>query len=65
VSLTVHDVSGRVVRSFDLRDKKQGEVKITWDGRDESGSPVPSGVYFWRLRGGDFTSSVKMVKLKR
>ncbi len=64
-SLTVHDVSGRVVRSFDLRDENRREVEITWDGRDESGRPVPSGVYFWRLRGGDFTSSVKMVKLKR
>jgi hypothetical protein len=41
-----------------------GEYREIWDGTDNSGERVASGVYFYRLRSDDFTMSRKMVLLK-
>jgi hypothetical protein len=41
-----------------------GEYTIIWDGRDGSGIPVSSGVYFYRLTAGSFQSVRKMLFLK-
>ena len=62
--LEVYDVSGRMVKSFDISEKGSGKVKLVWDGRDEAGGTVSSGIYFCRLTTDNFVSSVKMVKLK-
>jgi len=42
----------------------EGLREVTWDGKDASGSPVGSGVYFYRLTAGDKTLTKKMVFLK-
>ena len=50
VTLTVHDLRGRVVRRFDLGAHAAGrERAVSWDGRDASGRRVGGGVYFARL----------------
>lgn len=49
ISLTVYDVTGRVVRSLVESDQPAGSYTMTWNGRDASGHPVPSGIYFYRL----------------
>ena len=41
-----------------------GRKTITWDGTDESGGRVATGVYFYRMQAGDFTQSKKMVLMK-
>jgi flagellar hook assembly protein FlgD len=41
-----------------------GSHTVKWDGRDESGQQVASGVYFYKLVAGDFRSTKKMVLLK-
>lgn len=48
-SLAVYDVSGRKVRTLSSGLAPAGTSVATWDGRDEGGKPVPSGVYFVRL----------------
>lgn len=48
-SLSVYDVSGRRVRLLSSGAAPGGTRSATWDGRDEAGSAVPSGVYFLRL----------------
>jgi len=48
-SLAIYNLLGQQVRSFDLSNLIAGEYQITWDGKTNNGSPLPSGEYFARL----------------
>jgi len=52
VFLGVFDVAGRLVATLDSGVLPAGSHTVRWDGRSGSGAPVPSGVYFYRLRTG-------------
>jgi hypothetical protein len=49
-----------------LLDEEQapGIYRVRWSGRDLHGIPVASGVYFCRLKAGEFSKSIKMVLVK-
>lgn len=64
VTLTVYDVNGRLVRTLVDGVEGNGSHDVKWDGRDAAGSPVGSGIYFYRLQAGKFSESKKMVMLK-
>ena len=64
VTLTVYDVQGRLVRTLVDEMAGEGYQERIWDGKDASGNPVGSGVYFYRLTAGDKTLTKKMVLLK-
>ena len=49
VALRVYDVGGRLVRTLEAGAREAGEHAVAWDGRDESGRPVASGLLFARL----------------
>jgi len=49
VTLRVYDASGRLVRRFDDRVYRAGRREVEWDGRDDAGRQLPSGVYFFEL----------------
>jgi hypothetical protein len=49
VELTIHDLSGRRIRSVVKSGQFNGPQLILWDGRDEGGDLVPPGVYMVRL----------------
>jgi len=49
VALTVHDVSGRLVRRLEAGPRSVGRHDARWDGTDVRGRRVPAGVYFVRL----------------
>ena len=49
VSLGVFDASGRLVRSLVDAQQTAGTHTVTWDGRDQIGSAVPGGIYFYVL----------------
>ncbi|MCK4352116.1 T9SS type A sorting domain-containing protein [candidate division WOR-3 bacterium] len=54
VSLKIYDVAGRLVKSFQLVTNHLSlTTAVSWDGRDESGEKVASGVYFYKLRVGE------------
>jgi hypothetical protein len=64
VTITIFDVSGRRVRVLTDMIVPAGAHNVSWDGLDDTGRGVASGVYFYRLVAGDFRSTKKMVLLK-
>ena len=64
VSLNVYDIRGRLVRTLVDERKPAGSYNLMWDGTDELGRKVSSGVYFYRMQSGDFTQTRKMVIVK-
>ena len=41
-----------------------GTHSVVWDGKDETGQQVPSGIYFYKLQAGNFTQTKNMILLK-
>lgn len=61
VTVTIHDITGRLVRTFD---KHLNTGTFVWDGYDVKGQPVPSGVYFVRLSAGAQTGAAKVIVIE-
>ena len=69
VTLQIYDASGSIVRTLDLGFKGQGfymtrSTAAYWDGRNNLGEQVASGVYFYSLNTADFSATRKMLILK-
>ncbi len=45
-------------------EKSPGNYQVQWNGIDQSGNPVSTGVYIARLQAGDYSKTTKMVYLK-
>jgi hypothetical protein len=61
VKFDVFDVAGRSVRHSDLGQMNAGWRGMRFDGRDDAGRLLPSGVYFYRVHQGDQTVTEKIV----
>ena len=69
VTLTIYDQSGQIVRTLDVGHQigafyESRSKAIYWDGRNEFGEGVASGVYFYHLSAGDYSATRKMLILK-
>ena len=69
VTLTIYDESGQVVRTLDVGHRiaafyESQSKALYWDGTNEFGEVVSSGVYFYHLSAGDYSATRKMVILK-
>jgi hypothetical protein len=69
VVVSIYDVSGRLIRKLDLGHKEVGmyvtkEKSAYWDGRNEVGEKVSSGVYFYQIQSGKFSKVMKLVVIK-
>ncbi len=64
VRLDVYDLRGQRVRSLVNEARDAGTYTVFWNGTDERGGRVASGVYFYRLQAGGFVQTRKMVMLK-
>ncbi len=64
VSLDVFDAAGRRVRTLVHGVEAAGPHATAWDGKDDRGEPVSSGIYFYQLRAGETRLTKKMVLLK-
>ena len=53
VSLAIHDLSGRKIAGLSRGHHRAGEWAVRWNGRDDAGREIPSGVYFARLVSGE------------
>jgi hypothetical protein len=64
VSIVVYDVSGRRVATLVDGVVEPGRHYVTWDGRNDSGESVGSGVYFCTMEAPEFHDNHKMMLLK-
>lgn len=64
INLSVHNLTGQTVRTLARGYRPGGEYQSVWDGRDESGRRVASGVYILRLQVGDQALMRRMTLLK-
>ena len=69
VTLTIYDLNGRVVRRFDVGHQiasayESRSKAIYWDGTNELGERVASGVYFYHLSAGDYSATRRMLVIK-
>jgi flagellar hook assembly protein FlgD len=60
----VYNVRGQVVKTLVDRAMMPGNHQIHWDGRNENGQLVASGIYFCKMEAGDFNAARKMILLK-
>lgn len=64
VRIDVFDIRGRIVATLVDGTRDAGTYTVFWSGTDRDGRQVSSGVYFYRMRAGDFVQTRKMVVLK-
>jgi flagellar hook assembly protein FlgD len=64
VQIRVYDAAGHLVRTLVDGLEGKGEHRINFDGRDEHGQPLASGVYLYRLDASGVMQTRKMVLLK-
>jgi flagellar hook assembly protein FlgD len=65
----IYDVMGRLVRELDLGEKETGYYldrsrAVYWDGRNDLGEKVSSGVYFYQVEAGRYSKVRRMVILR-
>ena len=69
VIIKIYNVSGQLIRTLDLDHKDAGfylskDKAAYWDGRDNLGEKVASGIYFYTLKSGDFRATCRMLIMK-
>jgi len=61
IEITIFNLLGEKVRALVNHHQASGQHRVQWDGRDDKGNAPTSGVYFYRLRAGDFVQTRKMI----
>jgi hypothetical protein len=64
VTLQIYDLLGRKVKTLVSEELTSGYKSVVWDGKNDAGDEVASGVYFYQLKVGDFSEPKKMLLLK-
>ena len=64
VSLKVYNNQGRFVRSLLNNTIHVGKHEISWDGRNDQGDSVSTGIYYYRLEGACFSQTKKMILIR-
>ncbi len=64
VSLEVYNTLGKKIRTLVNERRDAGSYQVQWDGRDDSGKQIASGIYVYRLQAGPFTEARKMLLLR-
>jgi len=64
VKLTIYNILGQRVKTLVDEEQTAGYKTVMWDGRNDRGEQVSSGIYLYRIQAGSFTKTVKMSLLK-
>ena len=63
-TLKIYNIKGQLVKTLVDEEKLPGNYNIIWDGKDNSGKEVSSGIYFYQLKTKDYTDTKKMVLVR-
>jgi len=63
-TISIYDSEGQLVRTLELGRMKLGKNQAYWDGKDEKGQTVASGIYFYVLKAGEFSGIKKMTLVR-
>ena len=63
-TLKVYNILGQLVKTLVDEEKAPGSYNVIWDGKDEDGNQVASGIYFYQLRIKDYCDTKKMILVK-
>lgn len=64
VKLTIYNIQGQLIRTLVNAFQSAGEKSITWNGLDDRGTQVPSGLYFFQINTGKFKQTKKMILMR-
>lgn len=64
VNMRIYNITGQLIRTLINRRMEAGQYRMNWDGKDDDGSVVSSGIYFYQIIADDFIASKKMVMMK-
>ncbi|GAI64485.1 unnamed protein product, partial [marine sediment metagenome] len=64
VCLRIYNIAGELVQTLGSKNQKPGHYTVCWNGKDENGKQLPSGVYFVRLKTPNKSITKKIIKLK-
>jgi len=64
VTLTIYNILGQKVRTLVEGRLNAGPQTVSWDGKDEKGNDLSSGIYFYQLRAGEMSETKRLVLLK-
>ncbi|MCL1827585.1 MAG: T9SS type A sorting domain-containing protein [Candidatus Cloacimonetes bacterium] len=64
MNIDIFNIKGQKIRSLGKDYQQAGKHSIVWNGLDDSGNAVSSGVYFYRLKTEDTTSIKRMMLMK-
>jgi len=64
VTITIYDGLGRMVRELLLSHLPAGTHSVQWNGTDDKGKSVASGIYFYRMKAGSFVQIKRMIMIK-
>ena len=57
-------MKGQKVKILINEKLEAGNHQVVWNGKDENGKPVSSGIYFYKMKAGEYTSMKKMILMK-
>ncbi|MCJ7457690.1 MAG: T9SS type A sorting domain-containing protein [candidate division Zixibacteria bacterium] len=63
-TLKIYNVLGQLVKTLVDEEKSPGNYQVIWDGKDQKGDEVSSGIYFYQLRTGNYKETRKMSLLR-
>ncbi|MCK4956487.1 MAG: T9SS type A sorting domain-containing protein, partial [Candidatus Cloacimonetes bacterium] len=64
MALEIYNIKGQRVTTLVSSNLEAGKHSVVWNGKDESGRSVVSGIYFYRMRSGKYIETKKMILLK-
>jgi flagellar hook assembly protein FlgD len=64
IEILIYNLAGQAINELVSEMKASGQYSISWDGTDNLGNPVASGVYFYSFHGNRFSDMKKMILMK-